>query len=39
MLETKFNEVQESHKKIMQAIQNEISTLRTDTSAKYAKIK
>jgi hypothetical protein len=38
MLETKFNEVQESHKKIMQAIQNEISTLRSDISAKDAQI-
>jgi len=42
MIEKKFNEIRESHQrdteKIIQAIQNEISTLRTDISAKEAQI-
>jgi hypothetical protein len=42
MIETKFNEMRKSHLKdkedIIQAIQNEISTLRTDISAKEAQI-
>jgi hypothetical protein len=40
MIETKFKEMQESHQRdkeeIMQAIQNEMSALRTDNSAKDA---
>ena len=42
MIEKKFNEIRESHQRdkeeIIQAIQNEISTLRTDISAKEAQI-
>ncbi len=42
MIEKKFNEMRESHQRdkeeIIQAIQNEISTLRTDISAKEAQI-
>ena len=41
-IEKKFNEIRESHQRdkeeIIQAIQNEISTLRTDISAKEAQI-
>ena len=42
MIENKFNEMRDSHQKdkeeIIQAIQKEISTLRTDISAKEAQI-
>jgi len=42
MIETKFNEMKENHQRdkeeIIQTIQNEISTLRTDISAKEAQI-
>jgi hypothetical protein len=42
MIETKFNEMKESHQRdkeeIIQTIQNEISTLRTDILAKEAQI-
>ena len=42
MIEKKFNEMRESHQRdkeeIIQEIQNEISTLRTDISAKEAQI-
>jgi len=42
MIEKKFNEMRESHQRdkeeIIQAIQNEISTLRTDILAKEAQI-
>jgi uncharacterized protein HemX len=42
MMEKKFNEMKENHQRdkeeIIQTIQNEISTLRTDISAKEAQI-
>ncbi len=42
MIENKFNEMRESHQRdkeeIIQAIQKEISSLRTDISAKEAQI-